>query len=92
MSYSDPELDVLHEVVEQHWGHLTGSALLDEVDLRLGDQVSGNALMWFVFERKPGNFRLARGLVRARYLCPDSDIVDDVMEQILGPPQQPSSA
>lgn len=75
---------MLEEVVEQLSGTLTGSALLDEADTRLGHDVSANALMWFVLDRRRGDFDLARALVRARYLQPDRATVDHVMKQVAG--------
>ena len=82
---------MLGEVVDQLGGKLAGSALLDEVDIRLGDQVSANAVMWFVFDRRRGAFDLARALVRARYVQPDRAIVDEVMEQVIAQPDHPTS-
>lgn len=81
---SDLELEVLDEVVARCWGELGGSAVLDEAGRLLGSEVSGNALMWFALRRRPGDFRLARALVRARYLDADATTVDSVMNEILG--------
>lgn len=51
--------------------------------------MSGNVLMWFALNREPGNFELARALVRARYLVPNVDTVDGVMAKLLNQPNDP---
>lgn len=86
---SDDDLEMLTDLVQGLGPATPGSALLDEVDERLGHSVSGNALMWFALDREPGNFELARALVRARYLVPNVDTVDEVMAKLLNQPKDP---